>query len=47
MDKREGFTDGEKAVMCLSTETLEGLHMSGSNNNGNQVLSSLFFLFLY
>lgn len=28
MDKREGFTDGEKAVMCLSTETLEGLHMS-------------------
>ena len=26
---REGFTDGEKAMMLLSQETLEGLHITG------------------
>ncbi len=28
-NKREGFQEGEKALMCLSSETLEGLHISG------------------
>ena len=27
MDSRPGFKQGEKAVMCLSHETLEGLHI--------------------
>ena len=26
MDERSGFDVGEKALMCLSSETVEGLH---------------------
>ncbi|KAL5483877.1 hypothetical protein EMCRGX_G020295 [Ephydatia muelleri] len=28
VDNRSGFTEAEKALMCLSKETLEGLHMT-------------------
>ena len=28
-DSREGLTPTEKAKMCLSRETLEGLHITG------------------
>jgi hypothetical protein len=27
------YTDGEKSIMQLSRETLEGLHMTGLTNN--------------
>ena len=30
MDSRPGFTRGEKALMCLSKETIEGLHITGN-----------------
>ncbi len=29
VDSRQGFKKGEKSLMCLSQETVEGLHMSG------------------
>ena len=29
VESRPGFTEAEKAMMCLSKETLEGLHISG------------------
>ena len=29
VDSREGITPTEKAKMCLSRETLEGLHITG------------------
>ena len=29
VDSREGLTPTEKAKMCLSRETLEGLHITG------------------
>ena len=28
-DQRDGFSEGEKALMCMSSETVEGLHISG------------------
>ena len=31
MDERSGFDVGEKALMCLSSETVEGLHITGIN----------------
>ena len=31
VDNRSGFTEAEKAMMCLSKETLEGLHMTGNS----------------
>ena len=30
-DERSGFDVGEKALMCLSSETVEGLHITGIN----------------
>ena len=30
---REGFTGAQKATMMLSRETLEGLHITGKNDN--------------
>ena len=30
VDSRPGFTRGEKALMCLSKETIEGLHITGN-----------------
>ena len=29
VESRTGFSKGEQTLMCLSQETLEGLHMSG------------------
>ena len=29
VDLRPGFSKGQKAIMCLSHETLEGLHVTG------------------
>ena len=29
MEAREGFSKSEKAMMCHSRETLEGLHITG------------------
>lgn len=29
VDSRKGFSEGEKTLMCLSRETLEGLHVTG------------------
>ena len=29
VESRPGFTRGEKALMCLSKETIEGLHITG------------------
>lgn len=31
MDQQEGFSEGEKTLMCLSLEILEGLHNSGND----------------
>ena len=31
VDERSGFDVGEKALMCLSSETVEGLHITGIN----------------
>ena len=31
MDERSRFVVGEKAPMCLSSETVEGLHITGIN----------------
>lgn len=30
---QEGFTGAEKALMCISSETIEGLHMSGKKKS--------------
>lgn len=38
VDQREGFSKGQKNLMCLSLETLEGLHMTGSYIKANYLL---------
>ena len=44
MDSRPGFKQGEKAVMCLSHETLEGLHITGSIVLAHALTNKVFFL---
>ena len=31
MESRPGFTAAERALMCLSNETIEGLHITGKS----------------
>lgn len=33
VDARQGVTEAEKALMCLSRETIEGLHITGDHNS--------------
>ena len=44
VDSRPGFKQGEKAVMCLSHETLEGLHITGSIVLAHALTNKVFFL---
>ena len=44
MDERSGFNVEEKALMCLSSETVEGLHITGINQKLLYWLLFSFFL---
>ena len=44
MDERSGFDVGEKALMCLSSETVEGLHITGIDEKLLYWLLFSFFL---
>lgn len=43
VESREGFTDAEKNAMLLSTETLEGLQITGNGRKGTKLNYELIF----